>query len=36
MIADGHVCSEDELIKELKEDIEDNGIFFNKFIIYLI
>lgn len=22
----GHVCSEDELIRELKEDIEDNGL----------
>ena len=21
----GHVCSEDELIRELREDLEDNG-----------
>jgi hypothetical protein len=25
IIAAGMVCSEDELIRELKEDIEDNG-----------
>ena len=25
----GHVCSEDELIRELKEDIEDNGKYNN-------
>ena len=24
-IKGGHVCSEDELIKELREDLEDNG-----------
>jgi len=26
-IAGGCVCSEDELIRELKEDIEDNGLY---------
>ena len=27
IIAEGVVCSEDELIRELKEDIEDNGLY---------
>ena len=30
------VCSEDELVKELIEDIEDNGNFQTKLIIQLI
>lgn len=29
ILSAGHVCSEDELIRELKEDIEDNGFIFN-------